>query len=166
MTRTLLTTQITDKPLADNAFPSVKHFARRMMVDNRLLLGPLRGEVWSSLSHKSVGDQHMMTAIVFRSGCWQVELLCIHPGSRSPLHRHNHCDSADILLNGDLQGRIDGEKFNQPSGSNLAANIQRLPLGAWHGGTTQKGLIALSFQKWIGMEPTFIANDWEAHHGN
>jgi len=151
------------QPLADDAFSSVKHFARWMLKENRLVLAPKRDQVWSSVGHQAVGDQHMMTAILFRSGCWQVELLCIHPGSASPVHRHNHCDSADVLLNGDLSGGIDSHPINRPLGRNLAANITSLPLGAWHGGKTQTGLIALSFQKWIGMEPTFIANDWESY---
>jgi hypothetical protein len=107
----------------------------------------------------------MMTCILFRDGCWQVELLMIHPGSSSPLHRHNFCESADVLLGGDLAGSIDGHYIGKPRGENLQANIQNLPLGAWHGGSTDKGLIALSFQKWIGREPTFIANDWEPFPG-
>lgn len=152
-------------PLAPDAFRSVKHFARHMIKGNRLTLAPLREQIWTAHGHQDVGGQQMMTAILFRSGCWQVELLMIAPGSSSPLHRHNFCDSADILLAGDLAGPIDGDAIMAPRGDNLAANIQSLPRGAWHGGTTQRGLVALSFQKWTGREPTFIAHDWEPFHG-
>jgi hypothetical protein len=137
-----------------------------MLEGNRLALAPHRDLVWTSHRHMAVGDQKMMTCILFRDGCWQVELLMIHPGSTSPLHRHNFCESADVLLCGDLTGSIGGHFIGKPRGENLIANIQNLPLGAWHGGCTDSGLVALSFQRWIGREPTFIANDWEPFHGD
>jgi hypothetical protein len=153
-------------PFAADAFPGVKHFARHMLRDGKLLLAPIRDAIWTAGGHKDVGDQKMLTCILFRSGCWQVELLVIHPHSSSPLHRHNYCESADVLLNGDLAGTVDGLAIKTPRGDRLASNITCLPVGAWHGGATEKGLICLSFQRWIGIEPTFIANDWESHDGH
>jgi hypothetical protein len=157
---------VLDLQLKDDAFPSVRHFARRMLKGNFLALAPLRDRIWTSPGHVDVGDQKVMTCILFRSGCWQVELLMVHPGQVSPLHRHNFCESADVILCGDLTGSIGGRSISQPRGDRLAANIEVLPRGAWHGGGTQRGLVALSFQRWIGREPTFIADDWEAFDGH
>jgi hypothetical protein len=154
-----------DLPLADDAFRSAKHFARHMLKDGSLLLQPIREAIWTAGGHKDVGGQKMFTCVLFRSGCWQVELLVIHPGSSSPLHRHNHCESADVLLNGDLAGTVDALSIKRPRGNKLVANITCLPIGAWHGGATETGLVALSFQRWVGMNPTFIAEDWESFDG-
>jgi hypothetical protein len=37
-----------DLPLKDDAFPSVRHFARRMLKGNSLALAPLRDRIWTS----------------------------------------------------------------------------------------------------------------------
>jgi hypothetical protein len=107
-----------------------------------------------------------MTCILFRSGCWQVELLMVHPGQVSPLHRHNFCESADVMLCGDLSGSIGGRFIGRRGATGSRPTSKILPRGAWHGGGTQRGLVALSFQRWIGREPTFIADDWEAFDGH
>jgi hypothetical protein len=153
-------------PYTPDSFPSVKRFARHMIQGGRLTLAPIRDAVWTPEGHADIGGQKIISCILFRSGCWQVELLVYHPGASAPLHRHNYCESADILLNGNLAGIVGNLPFKEPKGDNLALNITQIPIGAWHGGHTTQGLIALSFQKWIGVEPTFIANDWELHHGD
>jgi hypothetical protein len=154
------------QPLEPNAFATVRHFARHMVKGNRLVLNPLRDQVWTPPVSHDVGGKQIMSCILFRSGVWQVEMLMFHPGCVVGLHRHNHCESADIIIGGDLTGTINGRNTGIPKGGSLAANVEVLPLGCWHGGSTEKGLIALSFQRWIGMAPTFIAHDWEPHHGD
>ena len=147
--------------LDEHIFPSARAFARYMLAGNRLTLAPMRSALWHPGGHGALGAQRGMTSILYRDGCWQVELLMIAPGSQAPMHRHNHCESADVLLNGDLYGTTGGRPLGIPRGANLAANIQCIPRGAWHGGGTNNGLVALSFQRWIGCEPKFIAQDWE-----
>lgn len=154
-------------PYTHDSFRGLKHFARHMLRDGRLTLAPLRDQIWTTVGHPDLDGQPIMTSILFRSGCWQVELLMMHPGTKSPVHRHNFCESADVLLNGGLTGTVnDGPAKTVPRGDNLALNIMSLPLGAWHGGNFDKGVVCLSFQRWIGREPTFIAEDWEVLHAD
>lgn len=153
-------------PYGPDSFPSVKRFARHMIKGGRLTLAPVRDAIWTPETHADMNGQKVMSCVLFRSGCWQVELLMFHPGASSPLHRHNFCESADILLGGNLFGVVGDLIFKPPRGDNLALNVTEIPIGAWHGGHTTAGLVALSFQKWVGREPDFIANDWELHDGD
>jgi hypothetical protein len=156
-----------NEPLAADAFIDVRHFARYMLRGNQLRLNPLRDELWTPPVSHDVGGKQIMTCILFRNGVWQVEMLMFSPTVREvELHRHNHCESADVVLAGGFSGTINGRAIGVPRSNHLAANLEYLPLGCWHGATSEKGLVALSFQRWIGMEPTFIANDWEPYRGD
>ena len=152
--------------LAHDAFPNVMKFARHMLHDGQLKLQPLRDATWVSKTHADLSQERVMTCILFRSGQWQVEMIMALPNAAAPLHRHNHVHSADVILCGDLSGTVDGRSVAKPRGANLCANLMSLPAGVWHGGVTGKGLIVLSFQKWEGLEPTFVANDWELYRGH
>lgn len=153
-------------PYTHDSFRGVKHFARYMIEDDRLRLAPVRDAIWTQKNHVSVAAELVMTCILFRSGPWQIEMLAVHPGSHSRRHRHNFCESADILINGDLHGIVGDKPFKAPNGPSMRHNITTLPIGLWHGGGTNTGLVALSFQRWVGREPTFIANDWESYDGD
>lgn len=151
--------------LADDAFPSVKAFARHMLRDDRLTLRPIPNGIWTPSSHPSQPGQFGIACILFRSGCWQVELMAGLPFTQAPMHKHNRVDSVDLVLCGELTGSVAGRQIRKGRGR-LLANLMTIPAGIPHGGeATGAGVVFLSFQKWQG-EPTFIGMDWESCNGN
>jgi hypothetical protein len=150
---------------ADDAFKSVKAFARYMLRDGRLTLRPVLDGIWAPTSHPSQPGRFGLACILFRSGCWQVEMLVGLPNCQAPAHRHNRVDSVDVILCGGVTGGVNHRAFADNRGS-LLANLVRVPAGEWHGGAAKdSGVVYLSFQKWQG-EPTFIGLDWESHDGD
>lgn len=133
---------------------SVKHFARDMLRDDRLLLRP-RLDLISA-------DDRATRLILFREGCWQVELVVFRPGAIVPAHRHDRVESLELGV-ADSGGWI---RIGNRRGEHralrgpLAANLVPLGKGVKHEGAAgPKGSAFLSFQKWDG-EPGFIHEDW------
>lgn len=147
-----------------DTFRGVRHFARHMLKDG-LLLQPVRDAVYTpdqATSHAGVYGAGM-GAVLFRSGCWQVELVIGMPNFIAPPHRHPNVDTADVVLNGSVTGHTGVRPFGRERGP-LLANLQTIPAGARHGGKAGEfGVIYLSFQKWLnGVAPSHIGLDWEA----
>lgn len=104
-----------------------------------------------------------MESILFREGPWQVELIVGWPNSKTAMHRHLRCASADLPLNGWASGSAGGRPFAKPRSDVLVQQIRTVGRNEWHGGTAgDKGFVYLSFQQWFDGEPTFISQDWEA----
>jgi hypothetical protein len=148
---------------APQDFRSPRHFARHMLDCDRLQLRPLPDAVYVPASHPSQSGIFGMSCILFRSGCWQVELLAGLPGTKAPMHRHNRVASADLLLCGGVTGAVGLKPFGANRGE-LIANLVTVPRGAWHGGAANaSGVFYLSFQQWHDGPPDFIAEDWESY---
>lgn len=129
---------------------TLNEFARAMLADGRLTLSPG--------SMQSYG--RAIEAILFRDGCWQVELVASPPDIRVPRHRHNRVASVDVLLCGSIDGVV-GSRRTKPNSGPLERNLLPVPKGVWHWGEAgPSGALYLSFQKWDGT-PTFISDDWE-----
>lgn len=137
-------------------FTGVRAFARHMLQDNRLLLRPLPDSCF-------VFGSVAMEGVLFREGCWQVELASMPPDVRVPKHRHNRVDSADLLLFGGGVARVaGGENSARPRGA-LAANLVLVPRGVWHEGESgPAGVMYLSFQRWHDGPVGLLSDDWEA----
>lgn len=148
---------MTTRAMTDFAGP--RAFARHMLAGNRLLLRPLLDRM------QSTGQWSEL--VLYREGCWQVALIVIRPNVVVPRHRHLRVDSCDIGLGGSGLITIEPRVIDQPAEramrGPLAANLIRVPRGAWHGGTTgPQGGTFLSFQHWAGGAPGFISEDWQA----
>jgi quercetin dioxygenase-like cupin family protein len=136
-------------------FAGPRAFARHMLAGDRLQLRPLfdSAHAFAGIATESV---------VFREGCWQVELVAMLPGAVVPRHRHNRVDSVDLVLGGTGRGDVAGRPLGAPQRGRLAANLVRVPKGRWHGGQAgEQGVLYLSFQQWDGP-PGLISEDWEA----
>lgn len=141
--------------LHPESFAGPRAFARWALKDGRLLLRPLPDQLtaWNGLGQETV---------LFRESCWQIELLMALPNAPAPVHRHLRCDSADLLLHGEVAGAVEGRGFTPPRGP-LHLQLKTISRGEWHGGQAgPKGFVWLSFQRWHDGEPTFISEDWEA----
>lgn len=144
-----------------NSFAGPRAFARHMLRDDRLLLRPVYERLMTFRGS-------ILESILFREGCWQVELIAAMPNAGTEVHRHLRCSSADLLLNAALpdarqaRGDVLGESdVSQPKRGPLAAQLRTIGKGQWHGGQAgPEGLIYLSFQQWDG-EPDFISQDWD-----
>lgn len=148
-----------NKALADEfdatSFAGPRAFARYMLREGRLRLRPLLGEI---MAFRGAG----LETILYRSGCWQVELIAAMPHGAAEVHRHLRCTSADLLLNGSVLGAVEGRTVDSPKRGELGAQLRTIGKKEWHGGAAgPEGLVYLSFQQWDG-EPTFISQDWEA----
>jgi hypothetical protein len=147
--------------LADDAFRSARQFARYMLQGNRLPLAPVRTAIISGAEGVLTGVG--MAAVLFRSGCWQVELLVGMPGVVAPPHKHPNVHSADVVLCGSVCGHTGIRPFGKERGP-LLANLQTIPAGFVHAGQSgESGVVYLSFQQWLnGVQPSHIILDWEA----
>ena len=141
--------------LHEKSFAGPRAFARHMLRDGRIPLRPLYDQV-------RVYGETTLESVLFRSSCWQVELIAAMPNADAPMHRHLRCSSADLLLNGTVLGTVGGRGFSPPRGP-LEAQLKTIGVGEWHGGAAGPGgFIYLSFQQWFGGAPLFISEDWEA----
>lgn len=139
-------------------FGGPRAFARYMLEGDRLLLRPQLDQIHH--------DGRALEAVLFREGCWQVEMVVIGPGAEVPVHRHNRCDSVDLLVGGSGTINVDpcviGRFVGDAHKGRLAANLVRVPRGAWHGGKVgPKGIVFISFQQWQGPAQ-LIGEDWES----
>lgn len=111
-------------------------------------------------------------AVLYRAGCWQVQLFILKPDSVIPEHRHPNVDSFEVYLSGDIEFSLDG-KVMTPIGESavpgfdghhvyLGTSIRVVP-GAWHGAKSgAKGGLFLSVQQWLnGVVPGNVGADWE-----
>jgi hypothetical protein len=138
-----------------DSFAGPRGFARHMLREGHILR-PMYDQI---MTYHHDG-RSIMESILFRDGCWQIELVAAMPESSTPMHRHLRCASADLLLNGSVGGTVEGREFGAPRGR-LEAQLKTIGKGEWHGGSAgPNGFIYLSFQQWDG-EPTFISQDWE-----
>lgn len=135
-----------------DSFPGVRAFARNMLHDDRVPLAPRFDLIRASV--------YAIETVLFRESCWQIELIAMFPNMPVPMHRHNRCDSCELVLAG--SGLVEGHKsVNQYRRGSLAANLVRIGKGKWHGGAPgEHGAMYLSFQQWDG-EPAFITEDFE-----
>ena len=140
--------------LTTKSFAGPRAFARHMLREGRIELRPLYDHIMT------YGNATLET-VLFREGCWQVELIAALGNASAPMHRHLHCASADLLLNGSVSGAVNGRGFSPPRGR-LEAQLKTIGRGEWHGGAAgPEGFVFLSFQQW-DAEPMFISQDWEA----
>ena len=140
-------------PLNAASFPGPRAFARWALRDGRVELRPLYDKIMTY-------NGTTLETVLFREGCWQIELIAVLPKASAPMHRHLRCASADLLLNGSVSGTVEGRGFSPPRGP-LQAQLKTIGKGEWHGGAAgSEGFVYLSFQQWDG-EPTFISQDWE-----
>lgn len=144
--------------LHPGSFAGPRAFARHMLADDRLRLRPLLDQMQST--------EQWSEMVLFRESCWQAALIIIRPNVLVPKHRHLRVASCDIGLGGSglltIEPVMADRPADRPMRGPLAANLIRIPKGAWHGGPAgPQGGAFLSFQQWDG-EPGFIAEDWEA----
>jgi hypothetical protein len=135
---------------------TVRAFARQMLREDRLRLSPLKGSL------RAFGST-AFESVMFRDGIWQVEMIHLLPNASIARHRHNRCDSIDLLLCGEGTAEIDGRPVpGIRTDASLAASLVPVPRGQWHGGGAgEHGCVYLSFQKWTGAAD-YISSDWEA----
>jgi hypothetical protein len=120
--------------------------------------------------------EHVMGAVLYRAGPWQVQLFIVAPNSVISDHRHPHVDSYEVYLSGDIEFNRGGEIRTSFSDSQFSGfdgrhkcfgtDIRVVP-GDWHGARVgPKGGIFLSIQHWLdGHHPSSVGEDWEAREG-
>lgn len=148
------------------SFAGPRAFARHMLRDGRLQIRPIVDQIMTFRGSA-------IETVLFREGCWQIELVSIVPGATAEKHRHLRCSSADLILNGLVNGYVGGRTIpSQPKRGSMIANLVTIGRGEWHGGTSGLGggitgigggLVYLSFQQWEGT-PTFVSEDWEGEN--
>lgn len=120
-------------------------------------------------------DVSVWGAVLYRAGCWQVQLFILKPNCVVPEHRHPNVDSYEVFLSGDVEFTLDAQ-IAMPMGLSavpgfdghhemLGTHIRVAP-GMWHGATSgAKGGLFLSIQQWLNnVPPTNVGDDWE-HRG-
>lgn len=142
--------------LTPQSFSGSRAFARHMLEGDRLKLT-------NGLGHVTCIQDFAVSTILFRESCWQVEMIVLLPLAKVLRHRHNHCDSCDLLLGGASQDIWVGNKnANTSRRGSLAANLIRVGKGVWHEGSpASTGSVYLSFQHW-DHTPQLIVEDWES----
>lgn len=141
--------------LTAKSFPGSRAFARWMLRDDRMPIEiePARICRWLDRT---------IEVILFRQSCWQVELISVLPGGVAKQHRHMRVDSCELCLGGGVLADVDGRQLNTMHRGPLAANLIRVPMGAWHGGESgPNGVVWLSFQHWVKGSPGWVSEDWE-----
>lgn len=139
--------------LTEQSFSGPRGFARASLA---------HGIPWQPRTGLKWGFQGVGECILYRHGCWQIELMMLPPGNLIPRHRHRRVSSADLCLGGDDALCIIGgiERDNAMHGG-VDANLLLLPKDVWHEGHSgEQGAVFLSFQQWTGP-PGFIMDDWE-----
>ena len=117
-------------------------------------------------------DVTVWGAVLYRAGCWQVQIFILKPHCVIPEHRHPNVDSWEVFLSGDVEFTADGKVFIPMEESALpgfdgehayfGADLRVTP-GTWHGAHSgAKGGLFLSIQQWLnGVAPTNVGDDWE-----
>lgn len=137
------------------SFAGPRGFARWMLKNGGIQLRPLYDQIMTFRGQ-------ILESVLFREACWQIELVAALPGAVTERHRHLRCESADLLLNGEVVNTVGGRGVGLPSQGKLEAQLRTIGIGEWHGGAAgDRGLVYLSFQRWLD-EPTFISQDWQA----
>ena len=140
--------------LTENSFPGSRAFARYMLRGSRLT-------IQIDPSRTCVFRKTAIEVLLFREACWQVELISVFPNSIVVQHRHLQVDSCELALGGGVVADVEGKVLKQFHRGSLAANLVRVPRGAWHGGSAgPNGVVWLSFQHWFDREPGWISEDW------
>ena len=98
--------------------------------------------------------------MLYRKGCFQVQLFTVAPNIEIPDHIHPNMDSYEVHVGGDIAFRVNGE-FNNPK-NNLMPGVTRIRPTDFHGGSFGKrGGLFLSVQHWLnGVEPSSAGEDW------
>ena len=96
--------------------------------------------------------------VLYRDGCFQVELFIVKPNVEIVQHIHPNVDSYEVHLAGNIDFYCEGILYNK-------GVPVRVKPDAWHGGFFgPQGGSFLSVQKWInGVSPKFVGDDWVAH---
>lgn len=121
--------------------------------------------------HSHVMNGNVPGVVLYRKGCYQVQLFIFSPDSIIPEHVHPNVDVFEIYMSGDIVFTVDGEIKTPPVWNDEpAANglhkmygwALRITPETWHGGTTgPRGGVFLSVQKWLnGVEPTTVGEEW------
>ena len=141
--------------MTPDSFAGPRAFARHMLREGRLELRPIVDQIMTF-------RQSAIEAILFRDACWQIELVSVVPGFVAEKHKHLRCASADLILNGLVDGYVGARSMREPpKRGGWEANLFTIGRGEWHGGTSgPNGLCYLSFQQWDGP-PTFVSEDWQ-----
>ncbi len=134
-------------------FDSPLQFARYAMDNERLLLRPIDMQIFG---------QHI-EVILFRSDCWQIEMV-VSPGRvLVPMHRHNQVESCDVVIAGSAKVFMAGRSLVFTRPEIITQRMLRIPKGRWHSGESgPSGTVFLSFQRWDSA-PSFISDDWESN---
>jgi len=114
------------------------------------------------------------TAVWYRDGDLQVQLVMIPPWSIIGEHGHSNIDSFEMYIGGDLVFSRDGywvvedddivPENPTPEGANpRSGNIIRIHPGQLHGGVVgPNGGIFMSIQQWLnGVEPSCVGDDYD-----
>jgi mannose-6-phosphate isomerase-like protein (cupin superfamily) len=102
--------------------------------------------------------------VLFRDGCYQVQLFIVKPDSVIEPHIHPNVDSFEVFIGGDIRFMCNDEWFEQ----NTIGDSIRVYPNSWHGGEFGgKGGCFLSIQKWLnGVSPTSVGDDWHDKNNN
>ena len=102
--------------------------------------------------------------VVFRSGQFQVEHICLLPNIDVPCHSHPNVDNYECHLSGCGDAWIDGRKLphtNDYDKHHPRARRVLIKAGTPHRGVAHSVNVVLSFQHWLNdTPPTFITADW------
>ena len=100
--------------------------------------------------------------VLFKKGCYQVELYLIHPGRTIPLHSHPGTEVVTMVLGGSGVCGPAHPIFNTGIDS---GRCHFTADGESHGGAQRtenvNGFALLTFERWIDKEPTSAALNWE-----
>ena len=129
-------------------------FARHALVARRLDLRAVAMRTFGNIT----------CTVLYRSGCWQAELITIPGYTVVPLHRHNRVYSCDVMVGGTVDLVMGGRVTHLVKADELdETRMLQIPRRRWHGGQAgPDGVAFLSFQKWDGV-PSFVSDDWEAY---
>jgi len=104
---------------------------------------------------------NMTGMVLYRDGCYQVQMFMAQPNSVAPSHIHPNVDSYELFLSGDLDFIIDGIKYSHKDAIGYSAPVRIYP-SYWHEGITGPlGGAFLSMQKWLNnTPPSCVGKDW------
>lgn len=117
---------------------------------------------------ESINFGPIARTVLYRSGCFQVEMWVVWPGETSfPEHLHPDVDTVEIHLSGDIHFTLNGKPVDSNlalsiDGDNSLAAIRIRHTDVHQASAGTGGAIFLSCQHWLhDVPPASVALNWD-----
>jgi hypothetical protein len=103
--------------------------------------------------------------VLFREGCYQVELFLMNPSATVIDHVHPNVDTFEVYLSGDTLFKLQGQPAHNERKIGDSIRVAETTFHSADIGSA--GGAFLSIQKWLnGVKPTSVTLDWAGSDGS